>query len=199
MNTIGEALFKKESCDEQLLKPPEIRLIDEAARSASISRMLGIREDFDAALVKVLREGLEQDPVKAKLKYEKAVYAQSIRAIKMTAKVLPKDDDYKELAKSAFFARMIMRISSIATRVMLMHEYDYTEKIREIEFRADSSFSILQVYMTDTINKLSDGNVPSTGSASMLDYMREKMEKRYSDALLRSGLKSGEVALVEAD
>jgi hypothetical protein len=29
--------------------------------------------------------------------------------------------------------------------------------------------------------------------------MRERMEKRYSDALLKSGLKRGEVALVEAD
>lgn len=190
---------KKESCSEQPLKPPEVRLIDESARNATISRMMGIREDFDAALVKVLREGLEQDPVRAKLRYEKEVYAQSIKAIKRVAKSLPKEDDYRDFVKSAFVARIMMRISSAAARLMIMHEYDYPEKIRGIEFRADSSFSILQVYMADTFNELGNVEAPRLGAASLLEYLKERMEKRYSDELLRGRLKRGEVALVEAD
>lgn len=190
---------KKENDVLQPPKPPEIKLLDQAARNASISMMLRIREDFDNALVKVLKEGLEQDPFKAKLRYEKEVYVQSIKAVKMTAKALPKDDSYKELAKSAFAAKVMMRISSIMTRILLMHEYDYAEKIRGIEFRAESSFSVLQVYMADVLDELSDGRRPYMDSTSLLDYMKEKMEKRYMDARLRSSLKRGEVALVEED
>jgi hypothetical protein len=93
----------------------------------------------------------------------------------------------------------MMRISSIMTRILLMHEYDYAEKIRGIEFRAESSFSVLQVYMADVLDELSDGRRPYMDSTSLLDYMKEKMEKRYMDARLRSSLKRGEVALVEED
>ncbi|MCL5007416.1 MAG: hypothetical protein M1164_01915 [Candidatus Marsarchaeota archaeon] len=199
MNTSGEVVFSQEKQSASVRKPPEIKLVDETAIKESASMMLSIRKEVDAALVKVLRDGMDQDPIRAKVRYEKEVYAQSVKAVKKAAKALPKDDEYKDLAKNAFFTRMMMRVSSFAARISMMHEYDYEDKIRDIEFRADSSFSIMHVFMADAIAALSCNRVLPTGEFSLHEYLKSKMESRYNDTLLRRGLKYGEVVLVEVE
>ena len=192
-------MFRQEKYSTSVRKPPEIKLINQDEIDESASKMLEIRNAVDTALVEVLRNGMNQDPVRAKERYEKAVYAQSVKAVKEASKVLPKDERYRDLAKNAFFSRIMMRISSVAARISMMHEYDYEDKIRDIEFRAESSFSIMHVFMADAMAALPSSRVIPTGKFSLHEYLRSRMESRYKEALLKRGLRYGEVALVDEE